>query len=43
MDPEFYNDEVIWGNEAGTWLFDYEPTMTIQEKYKDEEIGEIPY
>lgn len=41
---EFENNEIIWGDDV-IELNENEnsPTMTIQEKYKDELLEEIPY
>lgn len=41
---EFENDEVIWGKDAIELNEDENsPKMTIQEKYKDELLEDIPY
>lgn len=41
---EFENDEALWGDDLIELNEDdNSPKMTIFEKYKDEELGEIPY
>lgn len=41
---EFENDEVIWGKDVIDLNEDENsPKMTIQEKYKDELLEDIPY